>query len=509
MLLPVTAEINKDARISIGGCDVSELKLKYGTPLYIIDVATVKQQCRDYLKFFSFRDFDSEITYASKAFCTIPMCQTVRKEGLSIDVSTGGELFIALKSGFEPEKIYFHGNNKSADEIKFGLDYKVGTFIVDNFNELEILDRLAGERNIRQKIFLRITPGIKAHTHKYIQTGAIESKFGFGIYGGVAMEAVKAAASSENIELLGLHAHVGSQIFNIEVYEKLIDTMLKLASDIKTGLGVKLTHLNIGGGLGIKYIPEDEPSSIEDLSKIVVAALRKYTKLYDVKIDKIYLEPGRSLIGNAGTTLYEAGNIKCIPGIKNYISIDGGMSDNIRPMLYQAKYDAYIAGRASYIGRIEKGDIKKNAAAADATGSRGSVAGGGDSVTDKASGSMMGSAPDRIQGIASGTMGGATDSKAKSSLSAGGDPGLIKYTVVGKHCESGDVIIEDIEMPQVKTGDLILVAATGAYCYSMSSNYNGQPRSAVVAVEDGKHCYWVERQTFEDLVSKDKKLKEC
>jgi diaminopimelate decarboxylase len=463
MLLPVTAEINQDARISIGGCDVSELKSKYGTPLYIIDVATVKQQCRDYLKYFTFGDFDSEITYASKAFCTIPMCQTVRKEGLSIDVSTGGELFIALKSGFEPEKIFFHGNNKSADEIKFGLDYKVGTFIVDNFNELVTLNRLAGERNIRQKIMLRITPGIKAHTHKYIQTGAIESKFGFGIYDGVAMDAVKKAAAFENVELLGLHAHIGSQIFNIEVYEKLIDTMLKLTSDIKTGLGVKLSHLNIGGGLGIRYVPEDEPSSIEDLSKVVVAALRKYTKQYDVKIDKIHLEPGRSLIGNAGSTLYEAGSIKYIPGIKNYISIDGGMSDNIRPMLYQAKYDAYIAGRASYIGRIVNGDIERNTAAGATAGS-----------------------------------GSATDSS----------PGLIKYTIVGKHCESGDVIIEDIEMPEVKTGDLILVGATGAYCYSMSSNYNGQPRSAVVAVEDGKHCHWVERQTYEDLVSKDKKLTE-
>jgi diaminopimelate decarboxylase len=479
MILPVTAGINKYDRISIGGCDVSELKSKYGTPLYIIDVATVKKQCRDYLKFFTFGDFDSEITYASKAFCTIPMCQTVRKEGLSIDVSTGGELFIALKSGFEPEKIYFHGNNKSADEIKFGLDYKVGTFIVDNFNELEILNRLAGERNIRQKVFLRITPGIKAHTHKYIQTGAIESKFGFGIYGGVAMDAVKEAAASENIELLGLHAHVGSQIFNIEVYEKLIDTMLKLTSDIKTGLGIKLSHLNIGGGLGIRYIPEDEPSSIEDLSKVVIGALRKYTKQHDVVIEKIYLEPGRSIIGNAGTTLYEAGNIKCIPGIKNYISIDGGMSDNIRPILYQAKYDAYIASRASYIGRIETGDIIKNAAAAGAING-------------------IGRATDR-----------STDSKTKSLQDTGSEPGQMKYSIVGKHCESGDVIIEDIKMPVVKTGDLILVAATGAYCYSMSSNYNGQPRSAVVAVEDGRHCYWVERQTFEDLVSKDKKLMEC
>lgn len=507
MLLPVTAEINKDSRISIGGCDVSELKSKYGTPLYIIDVATVKKQCREYLKFFSFEDFDSEITYASKAFCSIPMCQTVKREGLSIDVSTGGELFIALKSGFEPEKIYFHGNNKSADEIKFGLDYKVGTFIVDNFSELETLNRLAGQRKMRQKIFLRITPGIKAHTHKYIQTGAIESKFGFGIYGGVAMNAVMAAAACENIELIGLHAHVGSQIFNIEVYDKLIDTMLKLISDIKTGLGVKLTHLNIGGGLGIRYVPQDEPSSIEDLSKVVAGALRKYTKQYDVAIDKIYLEPGRSIIGNAGTTLYEAGNIKCIHGIKNYISIDGGMSDNIRPILYQAKYDAYIANRISYIGGIADGDIEGNAAHSGMAGENGSaeVASIGNTkgagVSSESSHGLTVSTSD-TKGVMSGT-------KTKSLQDEDSSSGLIKYTIVGKHCESGDVIIEDIEMPEVKTGDLILVAATGAYCYSMSSNYNGQPRSAVVAVEDGKHCYWVERQTYEDLAAKDKILSEC
>jgi diaminopimelate decarboxylase len=507
MLLPVTAEINKDSRISIGGCDVAELKTKYGTPLYIIDVATLKQQCRDYLKFFTFPDFDSEITYASKAFCTIPMCQTVRKEGLSIDVSTGGELFIALKSGYEPEKIYFHGNNKSTDEIKFGLDYKVGTFIVDNFNELETLNRLAGERNMRQKIFLRITPGIKAHTHKYIQTGAIESKFGFGIYGGVAMDAVKAAAVSENIELIGLHAHVGSQIFNIEVYEKLIDTMLKLIRDIKSESGVILSHLNIGGGLGISYVPEDEPSSIEDLSKVVAGALRKYTKQYGVKIDKIYLEPGRSLIGNAGTTLYEAGNIKCIPGIKNYISIDGGMSDNIRPILYQAKYDAYIAGRASYMGRIVGGDIIRNNAAADTAGDGDNSSGVVNAAG--ASGSIPNIISESLPGIVSDTAGAITETKTKYSQGADTNAEFIKYTIVGKHCESGDVIIEDIEMPQVKTGDLILVAATGAYCYSMSSNYNGQPRSAVVAVEDGKHCCWVERQTYEDLAAKDKKLNEC
>jgi len=250
MLLPFTSAINENGNISIGGCDCERLKTGYKTPLYIVDIATVKKQCRDYISFFNFPDFDSEIIYASKAFCTIAMCQLVRSEGLSIDVSTGGELYTALKSGFGPEKIYFHGNNKSAEEIKFGLDYRVGTFIVDNFEELYAIDEAAGQIDLKQKIMLRITPGIKAHTHKYIQTGAQESKFGFGLDLGIAMEAVKKAIRLDNVELIGLHAHIGSQIFNIEVYDMLIDVMTGFTGQINKETGVMLKHLNIGGGWG-------------------------------------------------------------------------------------------------------------------------------------------------------------------------------------------------------------------------------------------------------------------
>jgi diaminopimelate decarboxylase len=449
MLLPVSTGINNEGRITIGGCDVGNLKSEYGTPLYIVDIATVKMQCERYIKSFAFKDFASEIIYASKAFCTLAMCQLVKQQGLSIDVSTGGELFIAIRSGFDPAKIYFHGNNKSADEIKFGIDYKVGTFIVDSFEELEAVNEIAGQKECIQKIMLRITPGIKAHTHKYIQTGSIESKFGFGIQGGIALEAVKRAAELDNINLIGVHAHIGSQIFNIEVYDSLIDVMTSFMAQAKQKAGVELTHLNIGGGLGIKYMPDDEPASIEDFAKLVHNALLKYTKKNKIKIEKIYLEPGRSIIGNAGTTLYEVGTIKEIPQIKNYIAIDGGMSDNMRPILYQAKYDACIAGRASYLGEIKDGEAI-----------------------------------------------------GKQSIDE------IKYNIVGKHCESGDVIIEDIMLPEARKGDLILVAATGAYCYSMSSNYNGQPRSAVVAVKDGKSWVWVDRQSYEDLYMRDRKLYE-
>ena len=459
MLLPVTSEINNEGKIVIGGVDLTELKARFGTPLYIIDIATVKKQCRDYMNFFKFPDLQCEVIYASKAFCTLPMCQLARSEGLSIDVSTGGELYIALKSGFSADKIFFHGNNKSESEMKFGLENKVNIYIVDNFTELDKLDEFCGRKGITQKIMLRIAPGIKAHTHKYIQTGGIDSKFGFGIYKGIAVQAVKRTLEKKNLELIGLHAHIGSQIFNIEVYEKLIDVMLGFMGNLNKDFGINLAQLNIGGGLGIKYTVEDDPATIEDLSRTVYQSVKKYSQKYGVKLEKIYLEPGRSIVGNAGVTLYEVGNIKEIPEVKNFISIDGGMSDNIRPILYQAKYNAFIASRASYIGKFEDGDIASNA----------------------------------------------------GTIFSENDPGVPdkkKYTIVGKHCESGDVIIEDIVMPVVKAGDLLLVSSTGAYCYSMSSNYNSQPRSAVVAVEDGKSWLWVERQSYEDLVIKDRKLYE-
>ena len=459
MLLPITSEINNEGKIVIGGVDLAELKARFGTPLYIVDIATVKKQCRDYMNFFKFPDLQCEIIYASKAFCTLPMCQLARSEGLSMDVSTGGELYIALKSGFSADKIFFHGNNKSESEMKFGLENKVNIYIVDNFTELDKLDEFCGRKGIKQKIMLRIAPGIKAHTHKYIQTGGVDSKFGFGIYGGIAVQAVKRTLEKKNLELIGLHAHIGSQIFNIEVYEKLIDVMLGFMSNLNKDFGTSLARLNIGGGLGIKYTVQDDPATIEDLSRTVYQSVKKYSRKYGVKLEKIYLEPGRSIVGNAGVTLYEVGNIKEIPEIKNFISIDGGMSDNIRPMLYQAKYNAFIAGRASYIGKVENGDITSNA----------------------------------------GTIFSENDPDV---------PDKKKYTIVGKHCESGDVIIEDIVMPVVKAGDLLLVTSTGAYCYSMSSNYNSQPRSAVVAVEDGKSWLWVQRQSYEDLIIKDRKLYE-
>lgn len=428
MLLPVTGEVNKKGHLVIGGCDVVDLQKKYGTPLYIIDITTIENQCRSYKDSFNFSDLDSEIIYASKAFISLAMCQLIRKMGLSLDVSTGGELYIALKSGFPADRIFFHGNNKSEHEIEYALKNKVGCFVVDNFDELRVLEVLCKKYNLKQKIMLRITPGIKTSTHEYIQTGKVESKFGFGLQHDIAYEAVRKSATSNNLILTGLHAHIGSQIFNLTCYEKLTEVMLKFIKEIKDRLKINITHLNIGGGLGIKYTPEDNPPTIEYFSKVIYKAIKKYEKKYDLRIDKIYLEPGRSIVGNSGITLYKVGNIKEIPGVKNYISVDGGMSDNIRPMLYKAKYHAYLANRT----------------------------------------------------------GDENDSKT--------------YSIVGKHCESGDVLIENIVLSRIRVGDLIAIAATGAYCYSMANNYNGQPKSAVVAVKDGKSWVWIEREKYENLI---------
>lgn len=441
MILPITSKINDEGHLVIGGVDILKLKQKYGTPLYIIDIATVKNQCAEYKKNFNFPDMNITVAYAAKAFICTAMCQLISTGGLGLDVSTGGELFIALNSSFPAERIYFHGNNKSEEEIKYGLENRVGYFMVDNFNELKILGDLCRKNNLRQKIMLRISPGIKADTHEYIQTGKVDSKFGFSIRNNEAIKAVEAAVENEQLEITGIHAHIGSQIFNLSCYDRLIETMMKLLKDIRDKMDISIKGIDIGGGLGIKYTAEDNPPTIKDFSELVYNAIKKYQKKFDIKLDEFHIEPGRSIIGNAGVTLYEAGAIKDISSSKKYVLVDGGMSDNIRPMLYNAKYTAFVAGK------------------------------------------MRESTDD-------------SDADRKH------------YIVAGKHCESGDVIIGDIKLPEVATGDFIVVATTGAYCYAMSSNYNSQPKSAVAAVEDGRSWIWVKRQSYKDLVRGDVRLYE-
>jgi len=440
MLLPVTSKINSANHLEINGVDFASLVKKYGTPIYIYDIETIRQQCRQYIKYFNLSGTQSTIIYASKAFNSIAMCQLAQREGLSIDVSTGGELFIALESGFEPQKIFFHGNNKSEDEIEYGVKSRVGCFIVDNFEELNNLDRIAQKYHLKQNIMLRITPGIHASTHEYIQTGKEKSKFGFGLSGSVAHEAVRSALSKQNLVLKGIHSHIGSQIFNIEPYDKLISVQLKFLAEIKKNPGIEIDWINIGGGLGVKYVEQDKPASIEEFASLVKNALKKYSAKYKVKINSLSVEPGRSIVGNAGVAVYRVGVVKEIPGVHNYISVDGGMSDNIRPVLYGAVYTPFIVNRMS-------------------------------------------------------------DTQEKNDKTL-----WKKYTIVGKHCESGDILVEDVTLPQVNAGDFIGLVTAGAYCYSMSSNYNGQPRPAVIAVDSGKDFVWIKRENYKDLIKGHGKL---
>ena len=433
MVLPVTAKINSKHHLEIGGCDTVELANQYGTPLFVIDEETIRAQCRRYTKAFRDKNVDFKVIYASKAFICIAMCQIANQEGLSLDVMSGGELYTALKADFPMEKIFLHGNNKTPDELEFALDNGVGRIVVDGFQELEFLDKLAGRKGLIQPILLRVTPGIKPQTHSYIQTGQIDSKFGFGLHDGFALEAVKRSLELQNVDLKGIHIHIGSQIFELGSYAKAVEIIMEFVKQISDEANFTIGELNLGGGLGIKYKAIDEPSTVEEYVDVIVDGVIKEANRLGVPIPKIMVEPGRSIVANASVTLYTVGAIKDIPGIRTYVSVDGGMSDNLRPMLYGAVYEAFLANRA-----------------------------------DERSNTIV--------------------------------------TIAGKHCESSDILVRDVELPHPQVGDILCTPATGAYGYAMANNYNRQPRPAVILVRDGKSRVMIRRETYEDLVRMDMTL---
>ncbi|MDI6799594.1 MAG: diaminopimelate decarboxylase [Actinomycetota bacterium] len=433
MVLPVNSKIRSDGHLEIGGLSGVELAKEFGTPLFVMDEEMIRDNCRRYLK--SFRDLSSntEVIFASKAFVALAMCQIIQEEGLSLDVASGGELYTAKKAAFPPERLFLHGNNKTPGELELALRVGVGTIVVDSMTEIDLLDSLAKEKEMVQDVMLRITPGIKPSTHTFIQTGQIDSKFGFGLADGVAMEAIKATLTRKNLNPVGLHAHIGSQIFALHSYAKAIEIVAAFAEDVYKETGFLTEALNLGGGLGIKYGADDEPATIEEYAEAIVGGVEAEMKKRDLPCPKILVEPGRSIVGNAGVTLYTVGTIKEIPSVRTYLAVDGGMSDNLRPMLYGAVYEALLADRADL-----KGDHK--------------------------------------------------------------------VTVVGKHCESGDVLIKDVLLPQPKVGDILCTPATGAYGYTMANNYNKQPRPAVVMVKDGTAKVIIRRESYEDLVRLDSSL---
>lgn len=423
--------VNEKGHLTIGGCDTLELAKEFGTPLYVMDEATIRNTCKSYVNSIKTHyDGKGLPMYASKALSCKALVQLADSENMGLDVVSGGEIYTAMKANFPPEKIQFHGNNKTEAELRMALDYNIGKIIVDNLYELELLNKIAGEKNKVVKISMRIKPGIDAHTHNFIMTGQIDSKFGFALETGEAMAAVKESLKLGNVDLTELHCHIGSQIFDIDPFVKAAEVMMDFIGQIKRETGHLVTELNLGGGYGIKYTENDNPVPYDNYMAAVSKAVKAKAAENDIPVPFVYMEPGRSVVGEAGITLYTVGGRKEIPNVRTYVSVDGGMTDNIRYALYGSEYTVVNAGKA---------DQKPNE----------------------------------------------------------------KVTVAGKCCESGDLIQKDTPVADVQVGDTLAVLSTGAYNYSMASNYNRNPRPAIVMVKDGKARLIVKRESYDDLVAND------
>ncbi|MBS8264755.1 diaminopimelate decarboxylase [Mesobacillus boroniphilus] len=340
-----TAKVNRLGHLEIGGVDTIQLAEKYGTPLYVYDVALIRERARAFKRTFETAGITAQVAYASKAFSTVAMVQLAAEENLSLDVVSGGELYTALAAGFPTGRIHFHGNNKSREELKMALENNVGCIVVDNFYELDMLKDICKEKNTGVQVLLRVTPGIEAHTHDYILTGQEDSKFGFDLQNGQADSAMKICLDDKNIEVLGLHCHIGSQIFETTGFILAAQKIFEKLHQWKKDLSYESTVLNLGGGFGIRYTDEDDPIPAAQYVEEIIAEVKKQASHYSMKMPEIWIEPGRSLVGDAGTTLYRIGSRKDVPNVRQYVAVDGGMSDNIRPALYQAKYEAVLANR--------------------------------------------------------------------------------------------------------------------------------------------------------------------
>ena len=427
-LKPITTVINTKGNLEIGGCDLIDLAKKFKTPLYIIDEKTLRSICNDYKKAFSQYD-KVQMMYASKALCTSAVAKILSDEGFGFDIVSAGEIYTVKCANADMKKVLFNGNNKTAEELELALEYGVGRFSVDNFYELELLNNIARNKNKIADILLRITPGIECHTHEYIQTGQMDSKFGFDMTQiDDAIELIQSKYT--NLKLHGLHAHVGSQIFETSIFPDEIEIMASEIARIRDKFGLHLDEINIGGGVGVKYTQQDNPPSIIDIGEIIINKIHQAVKKYNIDYPTIFIEPGRSIISTAGVTLYTIGSSKQVPNGTKYVAIDGGMADNPRPSMYQAEYVAQVANKTN-------SDIKET------------------------------------------------------------------VTIAGRYCESGDILIKDIELPKINTGDILCVYNTGAYNYSMASNYNRVTKPAMVIVNDSNAEVIIKRETLEDLISHD------
>jgi len=426
-------EINEHGHLVIGGCDVVQLAQEFGTPLYLFDEALLRENMRLYRQSFERLYPHYAVAYASKAFICSAMCRIVAEEGLFLDVVSGGEYYIARSSGFPADRIIFHGNNKTAQERELVLREGVGRWVVDSEAELEVLtEEVKTYRDGKLPLLFRLTPGIDPHTHQYITTGKIDSKFGLPMVGGVAKEIMKKVLAFPQFELRGVHCHIGSQIDSLEPFLKACEVMLEFMFQFWKETGFLLEELDLGGGLGVPYLDEqkDQFPSIDEYVEAITEKVRAWCEEHSFPLPRLIVEPGRSIVNTAGNTIYRVGTIKEIPGIKKYVAVDGGMTDNPRPVLYGARYQALVANRMH-------------------------------------------------------------------------DRSREKVSVVGKCCESGDVIIPEIELPRVLPGDILVVEGTGAYNHTMASNYNMIPRPGVVFVKDGKAELVVRPESWSDLIRRD------
>ncbi|WP_188206061.1 diaminopimelate decarboxylase [Alkalibacillus aidingensis] len=417
--------------LHIGGVNAVDLINKYGTPLFVYDVERIRENARAFVDTFKELEVDFQVAYASKAFSSVAMLQVAKQENLSLDVVSEGELYTAMQAGFPPEKIHLHGNNKSLSELELALDYGVGCIVVDNFYEIELIQKLLVDRDQQMNVLIRVTPGIEAHTHEYILTGQEDSKFGFDLSNGQAERAVEIILNQSQLNLLGLHSHIGSQIFETTGFEATTERLFEALKSWKSQFGFQAQVVNLGGGFGIKYTNEDQPLPLNEYVVSLVDSVKQSAFEHDLAMPEIWIEPGRSIVGDAGVTLYTIGAIKNIPGVRKYVSVDGGMTDNIRPALYQAKYDAVVANKLN-------------------------------------------------------------------------EPADDLVSIAGKCCETGDMLIWDLKVPKIDSGDYLAVFSTGAYGYSMSSHYNRFPKAAVVFIENGQDYLVVERERFQDLTRFDR-----
>jgi len=425
-IFPDSAEVNSEGELVLGGCKVTDLADEYGTPVYILDEDTLRARCRSFIDEFRKLYPATNVSYACKAYINPALAKVFLEEGMGFDVVSGGELATTIHAQIPMEEVYFHGNNKTQQELSEALEHSIGWVVVDSFHEMELLDRLAGEAGKTQDILIRVSPGVDPHTHVYTTTGVLDSKFGFSIQTGHAADAIRMGLAAKNLNLRGLHFHLGSPIFELEPYRVATDLVLRFAAEFREE-GLNMTRFSPGGGFAIGYKNDDEPPPVSAYAEAIISTMTDTCKDLEMEMPSLVIEPGRAIIGPAGVALYRVGAVKDVPGVRKFVSVDGGMGDNIRPALYQAEYEVVAATKAN-------------------------------------------------------------------------QEAVEKVTIAGKYCESGDLLASNIMLPTLESGDLLAVPAAGAYCPSMASNYNMNPRPPMVLVKDGQSRLIRRRESYQDLM---------